>query len=104
VVGVIVLLVGGVVGVVVGLDRWRDAGLDLVVSVHVAIAILCVFGSVVLLAAFRRDVTRKRGEGTLVRTRLLDLRTVTGVALSAWAVGIIHVALVAYELSANPAW
>lgn len=103
IVGVACLLVLGLVGAAVGFARWDDAG-ELAVPAHVGIAAACVFGSVVLLARFRKDVTARRAAGNLVRTRLLDVRTVTGIALVAWASGIGHVAMVAYELSARGGW
>lgn len=89
----------GVAGVAWGAVTWSEQ--TFVTPLHIGAAVISFFGSVVILALLRRDLNQRRSSGRLVERRLTSIRTTTTVALLAWSCGILHLGLVALELSSG---
>lgn len=93
------MLALGLAGVAWGVSTW--AAQTFLTPLHVGAAVVSFFGSVVILALLRRDLNRRRTAGRLVERPLTSIRTTTTVALLAWSSGIVHLGLVALELSSG---
>lgn len=95
------LLAAGLVSLAIGARAWTDINVDLSVPFHTGVALVCLFGSVVLLARLRLDLNRRRLAGNLVEHTFTSVRTNTVVALTSWVLGIANLALIALHVSSG---
>ena len=94
------LLVFALMTVLIGARAWVSPG-DVVVPLHVVAALICLFGSVWLLARLRLDFNRRRTAGNLVEHAATSIRTNTTIALTSWVLGPANLGLVALQVSAG---